>query len=251
MDKPYLSVIIPAYREAKKIGSSLLIFDSYLSKQDYSYEIIVVNDGSPDNTAQIVRKFGNLVKNLKLIDNSKNHGKGYVVRQGMLSAKGQYRLFTDADNSTPIEHLDKVWPKFKQGYDVVIGSRDPKDAPGAKLGVAQPLFKRMLGNLGNLLTQLLAVRGIWDTQCGFKAMTAEAADDIFSRALIDRWGFDMELLAIAQRLKYKIGIIPVYWIDRPDSRVGIKGYFQAFRELFKIRWNLIMNKYKLKNKRND
>lgn len=243
MEKIYLSVIIPAYNEEKRISNTLLDVDKYLSKQDYSYEIIVVSDGSKDKTAAIVNKFSDLIKNLRLIDNKENHGKGWVVRQGLLEAKGRYRLFMDADNATTIDHFEKMIPLFKQGFKVVIGSRDKKDAPGAKQAVAQSFLKRQLGNFGNILIQLLAVSGIWDTQCGFKAFTNKATNDIFERCLIDRWGFDIEALAIARKLDYKIGIIPVNWVNDPESKVSLKGYLNTFRELFKIKWNLIIHKY--------
>jgi len=243
MEKIYLSVIIPAYNEEKRISNTLLDIDKYLSKQDYSYEIIVVSDGSKDKTAGIVNKFSDLIKNLRLIDNKDNHGKGWVVRQGMLEAKGKYRVFMDADNATTIDHFEKMIPLFKQGFEVVIGSRDKKDAQGAKQAVAQSFLKRQLGNFGNILIQLLAVSGIWDTQCGFKAFTNKATNDIFKRCLINRWGFDIEALAVARKLNYKIGIIPVNWVNDPHSKVSLKGYLNTFRELFKIKWNLIIHKY--------
>jgi glycosyltransferase involved in cell wall biosynthesis len=243
MEKVYLSVIIPAYNEEKRISNTLLDIDHYLSKQDYSYEIIVVSDGSKDKTCQIVKKFTDLIKNLRLIDNKENHGKGWVVKQGMLEAQGEIRLFMDADNATTIDHFEKMIPLFEQGYQVVIGSRDKKDAAGAKQAVPQSFLKRQLGNMGNILIQLLAVSGIWDTQCGFKAFQAKAAQDIFSRSQIDRWGFDIEALALARKLGYRIGIIPVNWVNDPDSRVSWKGYLNTFRELFKIKWNFITHKY--------
>lgn len=243
MEKIYLSVIIPAYNEGKRISKTLLDIDHYLSKQDYSYEILVINDGAKDNTAQVVNKFTDLVKNLRLIDNKKNHGKGWVVKQGMLEAKGEIRLFMDADNATTIDHFEKMIPLFKQGNDIVIGSRDKKDAKGAKQAVPQTFLKRQLGNFGNLLIQLVAIPGIWDTQCGFKAFSAKAAKKLFGKGSIDRWGFDIEILALARKFKYQIGIIPVYWINDPQSHVSLKGYLNTFRELFKIKWNLIRGKY--------
>ena len=243
MENIYLSVIIPAYKEERRISKTLLDIDQYLSKQDYSYEIIVVNDGSKDKTAEVVNKFANIIKHLKLIDNKENHGKGWVVRQGMLEAKGEIRLFMDADNATTIDHFEKMRPLFEQGYQVVIGSRDSKDVAGAKQEVSQSFLKRLLGNSGNLLIQLLAVSGIWDTQCGFKAFSAKSAQKVFKKCQIDRWGFDIEALALARKFNYKIGIIPVKWVNDPDSRVSWKGYLNTFRELFKIKWNLIRNKY--------
>ena len=243
MKNIYLSVIIPAYNESKRITNTLLDIDLYLSKQNYDYEIVVVDDGSKDNTVKVVNKLTQLVKNLRIIDNKENHGKGWVVKQGMLESFGQIRLFMDADNATTINHFEKMIPLFEQGCSVVIGSRDNKDATGAKQAVPQSFFKRLLGNSGNLLIQFLAVPGIWDTQCGFKAFTNNVAEDIFKRSLINRWGFDIEALALAKKLKHKIGIIPVNWINDPNSRVTLKGYLNTFRELFKIKWNLITGKY--------
>ena len=244
-NKPFLSIIIPAYNEEATISNTLLDIDKYLSKQKFSSEIIVVSDGSKDTTVEKAKSMQNLVKNLKIIDNKENHGKGWVIRQAMLQAGGDYRLFTDADNATSIEHVDKMLPFFEKKYEVVIGSRDTKDVEGARQAVSQPFLKRQLGNGGNILIQILAVWGIWDTQCGFKAFSAKAAKEIFSRAKIDRWGFDFEALAITRALGYKIGIIPVYWINNPNSRVKLLGYLRTIRELFLVRWNLATGKYNI------
>ncbi|MBI4836929.1 MAG: glycosyltransferase family 2 protein [Candidatus Portnoybacteria bacterium] len=246
MDKPYLSVIIPAYNEEETISNTLLDIDKYLSKQKFSSEIIVASDGSKDATVEKSRSMQSLIKNLKVIDNKENHGKGWVIRQAMLEAKGQVRLFMDADNATTVDHFDKMKSFFDEGYEVVIGTRDPKDAKGATKAVDQPFLKRTLGNAANLLIQILAVWGIWDTQCGFKAFSSKAAKEIFSRAKIDRWGFDFEALAIARALGYKIGIIPVYWVNNPNSRVKLLGYLRTIRELFLVRWNLATGKYNIK-----
>lgn len=244
---PYLSVIIPAYNEEKRISKTLLAADQYLQKQPYEYEIIVVSDGSKDKTVEIVENFKRQINNLKLIGNQENHGKGWVVRQGMLTSQGQIRLFMDADNSTTLEHFDKMRPYLEQGADIVIGTRDKKDAKGASQAVPQSFLKRQLGNAGNILIQIFAVWGIWDTQCGFKAFSEKAAKDIFSRAKIDRWGFDIEALALARKLKYKISIIPVYWVNDPYSAVNWKGYLRTFKELFQIWWWMVRDKYGIKN----
>ncbi len=246
MDKPYLSVIIPAYNEEETISNTLLDIDKYLSRQKFASEIIVVSDGSKDATVEKAKSMQSLVKNLKIIDNKENHGKGWVIRQAMLLAEGDYRLFTDADNATSIEHVDKMLPFFEKKYEVVIGSRDSKDVEGARQAVAQPFLKRQLGNIGNILIQVVAVWGIWDTQCGFKAFSAKAAKEIFSRTKIDRWGFDIEALAMARNLKYRIGIVPVYWINNPYSRVHLGAYLNTFKELFQVKWNLINGKYNIK-----
>ena len=241
----YLSVIIPCYNEEKRISKTLLSADEYLQKQNFDYEILVVSDGSDDKTAEIITDFQKNVKNLKLIDNEANHGKGWVTRQGMLTAQGQVRLFMDADNATTLDHFDKMKPYFDGGANVVIGSRDAKDAKGAKQAVSQPGLKRMLGNMGNILIQIFAVWGVWDAQCGFKAFSAKAAQDIFSKSKIDRWGFDIEALALARKLKYKIDIIPVYWINDPNSKVSLRGYLMTFKELFQVWWWLMAGKYNL------
>ena len=239
----HLSVIIPAYNEEKRLPRTLKDISEYLSQQDYDSEILVVSDGSTDKTVEVVKNLMPPIKNLKILDFEQNQGKGFAVRQGMLKAKGNYRLFTDADNSTSIDQVEKMWSYFEKGDDVVIGSRDSKDTKGARQAVPQPAWKRFLGNLGNIGVQVVALWGIWDTQCGFKAFTKKAAEDIFKRCKINRWAFDVEVLVLARKLGYKIGIIPVYWINSHDSRVKLKGYTQFFKELLQIKWNLIWHKY--------
>ncbi len=240
-----LSVIIPSYNEEGRIVKTLREIDKYLSLQSYDSEIIVVSDGSKDRTAEVVRGVMPEIKNLRLIDNKENHGKGYVVRQGMLEAKGDYRLFTDADNSTSIDHVEKMWPLLEKNYDVVMGTRDSRDDKEAKQAVPQPAWKRFLGDIGNIGVQVLVVWGIWDTQCGFKAFSKKAAEDIFKRCKINRWAFDVEVWALARKLGYKIGIVPIYWINSPESKVKLKGYIRFFKELLRIKWNLITKKYKI------
>lgn len=240
----YLSLIIPAYNEAKRLSKTLERIKAYLSQQNYTYEVLIVIDGAKDNTAEIAAKFGLDWPQLRVIDNKENHGKGFVVRQGILAANGQYRVFTDADNSTDIAHLEKIIPKFKEGFDVVIGSRDPKDAVGATQAIAQAGYKRLLGNMGNLFIQLLVLPGIWDTQAGFKGFSAEASQKIFSKTKINKWGFDVEALALARNFGYKIGIIPIYWENDAESHVKLSGYIGALLETVKVRWNLWVGKYK-------
>ncbi len=246
-NQPYLSVIIPCYNEEKTISATLLAVDQYLQKQLFDYEILVVSDGSTDKTAEITTEFQKNIKNLKLIDNKENHGKGWVTRQGMLGTLGQVRLFMDADNATTLDHFDKMKFYFEQGANVIIGSRDSKDAKGAKQAMPQSWLKRQLGNAGNILIQIFAVWGIWDTQCGFKAFSGQAAKAIFSKSKIDRWGFDIEALALARKLKYKIEVIPVYWINNPYSNVSLKGYLMTFKELFQIWWWLVTDAYGIRN----
>lgn len=244
MDKPYLSVIIPAYNEEKRIAHTLKRIKEYLSQQDYSYEVLVVVDGAKDKTAEAAEGFAAGWPQLKIIKNKINHGKGYVVRQGMLEAKGEYRVFTDADNSTDIKHLEKLLPKFKQGFDVAIGTRDYRDVIGATQAVPQSKFKRFLGDAGNLFIQFLVVPGIWDTQAGFKGFTAEATQKIFSRTTIDRWGFDVEVLALVKEFGYKIAKIPLYWENDVQSHVKFSSYLGVLRDTIKVRFNLWNRKYK-------
>lgn len=239
----YLSVIIPAYNEEKRITRTLNSISSYLKKQPYSYEIIVVNDGSRDSTAAVIYDICSQITGCLLIDRKKNKGKGCTVREGILKANGKIRLFTDADNSTDISHFEKMRPFFDKGYEVVIGSRDNKDTKGAKQAIPQPWFKRLFGNLGNLFIQIVAVRGIWDTQAGFKAFRDYAAKNIFSRARINRWAFDIEALVLAKHFNYKIGKIPLNWVNDPYSHVSFLGYVKTLFDTVKIRWNLIRKKY--------
>jgi hypothetical protein len=164
----------------------------------------------------------------------------------MLEASGEIRLFTDADNSTDMSHFDKMRPYFENGRQVVICSRDHKDHPDARQAVPQPFFKRLLGNMGNLLIQFLAVPGIWDTQCGYKAFTDVAAEKIFAVARIERYAIDIEALALARKFNYKIAVIGAHWIDNADTHVKFTDYFDTFWEAFKVRWNLITGKYNKK-----
>lgn len=241
MPQPFLSVIIPAYNEAERIPLTLVDIDKHLSGAEYSYEILVVNDGSRDKTAEVVRNMEKMIKNLKLIDNDVNKGKGGVVRQGMLVARGKIRLFTDADNSTSISHFDSMIPYFKEGYEVVICDRALK---GSRLDPPQPLYRQIPGKLGNLLIQVLLLPGIRDTQCGFKAFTDEAAEKIFSLSRVTGWGFDVEVLALAKKFGYKIKEIPVHWVNDLRSKVPASAYLKTLAETIKIRWWLWTGQYK-------
>ncbi len=224
---------------------TLIDIDKHLSEAKFPYEILVVNDGSTDDTAEIVRKFSEIIPNVQLIDNKENHGKGWVVKQGMLSAEGDYRLFTDADNSTALTHFYQMIPFFKDGYDVVIGSRD---VPGARLEPPQSWYKSLAGNIGNLIIQLLVLPGIWDTQCGFKCFREEAALKVFPLQKIYGWGFDVEVLALAKNLGFRIKEIPVTWVNDPNSKVKLTGYLKSLLEVFKIRFWLWRDAYGIKIK---
>jgi dolichyl-phosphate beta-glucosyltransferase len=240
--KPYLSVIIPAYNEAKRLPLTLIDIDKHLSKADFSYEIIVVDNNSKDATPEIVKRFSHLMKNLKLVE-CPTPGKGVAVQKGMLEAKGNVRIFMDADNSTSIDQFSKMNPYFKEGYDVVIGSRD---VPGAKMVPPQSWYKRLGGDIGNLIIQALLLPGMWDTQCGFKAFTEEVTRKIFPLIKTKHWSFDVELLSLAKHLSYKIKEIPVVWVNNPFSLVKASTYIQFFWEVLKIKWWLITGAYKIR-----
>ncbi len=237
----YLSVIIPAYNEEFRIKKILIDIDEYLKKQNYDYEIIVVNDGSKDKTAEVVSVLESKIVNLRLIDNKENKGKGYAVKQGILQAKGKYRLFTDADNSTSIEQVEKMWPYFQQGYDIVIGSRDVQEAVVA---VPQLWFRRLLGDIFNLIVQIIGgLWGIWDTQCGFKGFNKKVVKDIFPKLTVIGWAFDVEVLVLGKKAGYKIKEVPVRWINSFESKVKLKGMIKMLFDVFKIRLNLIKRTY--------
>lgn len=240
---PYLSVIIPAYNEENRLGKTLDIVYRYLTDKSFSWEILVVLDGPTDNTLSVVEKFAQERQNIRWINRLENRGKGYTVREGMLAAKGEIRLFSDADNSTDISHFDAMIPLFKADHEVVICTRDAKDVPGARQAVPQPFLKRLLGNAGNLFIQIVAVPGIWDTQCGFKAFTAAAARRIFKAASSDGWVFDIEALALARAFGYKIGLVPAYWEDDSNTHVNVFDYIKALLETVRIRWYLLSGAY--------
>ncbi|MEI7890599.1 MAG: dolichyl-phosphate beta-glucosyltransferase [bacterium] len=245
--KPYLSVVIPAYKEKERIGSNLLEIESFLSAKDFEYEIIIVVDGSPDNTAEVARNYSKQVKNLRVIDNKENHGKGYVVRQGLLESKGEYVVFLDADGSTSISHVEKFLPELIAGNDLIVGSRKIK---GAFVQVHQPRYREFMGEGGNWLIRI--VLGLWsfpDTQCGFKMLTGKAAHEIAKRMVVDRFGFDFELIILAKVLGFKIKQMPVRWLNEDGSTVsltGPNGFIQVLIDLFKTKLRLIFGKYNIK-----
>ena len=247
--KPYLSVIVPAYNEENRICTTLDIIYKYLTNKPFTWELLIVLDGPTDNTIGVIKEFAEGKQHIRWIDRKENHGKGYTVREGMLAARGDIRLFTDADNSTDISHFDKMKPLFDDGFPVVICSRDEKDAPGATQAVPQPFLKRFMGNAGNLFIQIMAVPGIWDTQCGFKAFTAPAAKRVFSVAINNSWVFDIEALALARRFGYKIGLVAAHWVDDADTHVKLMNYIGSLLQTFKIRWDLMTGMYDRSAKR--
>ena len=228
-----LSVIIPAYNEEKRIVSTLKKIIAFVNAKKINYEIIVVDDGSKDDTVNIIK--GTLGDKVKIISNKRNRGKGYSVRSGFLSANGKYLLFSDTDLSTPIEEVDKLSKALKDNFQVSIGSRAFKDSD---IQVHQPIYRELMGKIFNVFVKLICLRGIKDTQCGFKLFTAKAGKEICKLQRLERFSFDVELLFIAKKKGYKIDEVPIRWSNDPETKVGvIKDSINMFKDLLVIRWN--------------
>lgn len=240
-----ISVVIPAYNEEKRLPHTLRATATYLRQHRYNWEILVVNDGSHDKTAELVQAYSIEEKRVKLLQYGQNRGKGYAVRYGMMHATGDIQVFMDADNSTSIDHIEKFIPYTTKGFDVVIGSRD---VAGADISVHQPKWKELLGDLGNIWIQCWAVPGIKDTQAGFKLFTKKASKDVFQYLTIDRWGFDVEALAVARMKGYKISEQPITWINDPNSKVAASAYLEVLKEVVQVRINMMRGVYGLRKK---
>jgi dolichyl-phosphate beta-glucosyltransferase len=231
--RPYLSIIIPAYNEERRLPLSLTRIDAFLRKQPYDAEIIVVENGSSDHTADVVRKFAKEHPYVRLIE-AETRGKGLAVKQGMLAARGEYRFMCDADLSMPIEELEKFLPPQLEGYDVVIGSRE---APGSRR-VKEPEYRHMIGRISNFLVKLIALRGYEDTQCGFKLFKADIAEDLFAVQRTNGIGFDVELIFIADKRGYSVYEMPITWYFDPESKMRlVDDSLKMIGELWDIRQN--------------
>ena len=225
-----ISIIIPAYNEENRICKTIEKISEFINHKEH--EIIVVNDGSNDKTIEFVNQLN--LDNLKIVNNPGNKGKGYAVRNGMLHAQGDLLLYSDADLSTPIEELDKFIPFIEQGYDIVIGSRAMKESNIKK---HQPMYREAMGKVFNKIVQAVIIRGINDTQCGFKLFTKESANRIFNLQRLDRFSFDVELLFLAKKFGFRIKEVPVTWINDEETKVSsVKDSVKMFVDLMKLRW---------------
>lgn len=237
----FLSIVIPAYKEEKRIHKILEAIAEYEKKVDFEIETVVVVDGSPDKTGEAAHKFDSKVKHLVVVDRKENKGKGYTVREGMLKSHGKYRLFADADNSTPVEQADKLL-KYSKEFDVVVGSRYTH---GSELAIPQSFVRKTGSRILNLFIRATAVPGIYDTQCGFKLFSEQAAERVFSKQTFDRFSFDIEILAIAKRMGYRIKEVGITWYDDPHSTVSpIKDGMRMLKDAWKVRKNIVSGVYK-------
>jgi dolichyl-phosphate beta-glucosyltransferase len=235
-----LSVVVPAYNEAARLPRTLARLDAYLRENHPDHEILVVDDGSTDGTADVVRGTG--LPALTVIEYAPNRGKGHAVRRGMLAARGSRRLMTDADLSTPIEDLERLWAALDAGADVAIGSRALSDS---NVVVRQPWYREGVGRLFNVFVRLLVLPDLRDTQCGFKLFTAAAAEAAFTPALLDGFCFDVETLYIARRRGLRIAEIGVTWRNDVATHVGLRRGGLAFLDLVAIRANGARGRYRL------
>jgi dolichyl-phosphate beta-glucosyltransferase len=237
-----LSIVVPAYNEALRITPTLQKLQAFLITQPLRWEIVVVDDGSTDNTISVVENLASSMRGLRVVKSPCNRGKGSAVRIGMLAARGQIRVMCDADGSMPAEEMPKLLqPLISCRAEIAIGSRY---ADGARSDVKQPLYRRLWSRLCNRVIQRSLVPGIRDTQCGFKAFTAEAARDLFGRGRIDGWAFDLEILALAKRRGYVVEEVGVYWQDDARSKINpIKDMLKVVSEALTIRRNIKQGVY--------
>ncbi len=236
----FLSIIIPAKNESKRLPLTIVDLDKKLKSFDFSYEVIVVDNKSSDSTSKVMERFSTMMPYLKLMEGD-GLGKGSAVKAGMLEAKGVYRLFLDADNSTSVDQFEKMLPYFKEGYDVVIGSRY---VDGAVMDPPQPFYKRVLGRAGNLIIRIFLLPGFKDTQCGFKCFKSEAASHVFERSSIGGWGFDAEAIVLAIRAGFRVKEMPIIWKDDSETKVSFFDYFRVLGETVLIRFRLWTGYYK-------
>ena len=235
------SIVIPAFNEGTRLGATLEKVLSYIAQHECDAEIIVVNDGSRDNTADLVRSLADRNPSLRLVENPGNRGKGYSVRQGMLSARGRVILFTDADLSSPIEEVPKLLQALADGADIAIGSRWLRPELQTQ---RQPLHRQLFGRIFNLLLRITLGLQFRDTQCGFKAFRRRAVQTIFPLQKIERWGFDPEILFLARKFGFSVEEVPVAWGHSGATRIHpLVDGTRMFLEMLRVRWYDLTGKY--------
>jgi len=236
---PFLSVIIPAHNEERRLPRTLEQVFNFLASQRYSAEVLVVENGSSDRTIEIARDFTRRHENLRNIQEAAR-GKGLAVRRGMLAARGEYRFICDADLSMPIEELAKFLPPFITDFDIAIGSRE---APGS-VRYNEPAFRHWGGRAINAAIRSLILPGLQDTQCGFKCFTAEASQSLFGLQTLPGWSFDIEVLYLARRRKYRIREIPIHWYFDPETKLrAVPDALRMIRDIFTIHLNSLRGLY--------
>ena len=241
MERPSISIVIPAYNESARIGKALGQVLRVVRERAWQAEVLVVNDGSTDRTAAVVAEFAQLHPEVRLLNNLENRGKGFSVRHGMLNAVGEIVMFTDADLSAPMEEADRLVDALRQGADIAIGSRWlERNRQTHK----QPLYRQFFGRCFNAITRLIMGLPFADTQCGFKAFRRPVAQTIFQLQRIERWGFDPELLFIALKRGFKIKEVPVTWGHDERSRLSyLKDGIKMLEEIAYIRWEAFAGAY--------
>ena len=242
MNIPFLSIVIPAYNEESRLPRTLEQVLEFLNQQTYSFEVIVVENGSSDRTFEVAKEYAQTHSSV-LVLKEKQRGKGNAVRRGMLEAKGEYRFICDADLSMPIEEVAKFLPPQLADFDIAIGSRE---APGA-IRYNEPSYRHLGGRAINLIIRLFILSGLQDTQCGFKCFRAEIAENLFSHQTLTGWSFDIEILYLARRKKLHIKEIPIDWYFYADSKVdAIRDALRMISDIFRIHINAMRGKYDFK-----
>ncbi len=232
-----LSVVIPAFNEEKRIEASLIKIYNYLRKHNHDFEIIVIDDGSNDNTINLLKDYSKKITNLLILKNKSNKGKGYSIKKGILKSKGEIVIFTDADLSTPIEEMDKLTNWLNNGYQIAIGSRA---LPGSEIKRYSTWYRQLMGKIFNKIIRLILNLDYHDTQCGFKCFQRDAAQKIFKSLKISRFSFDVEILFIAKQLGLKVKEVPVCWYNSPESKVQLlKDSSMMFWDVLRIRFSKI------------
>jgi glycosyltransferase involved in cell wall biosynthesis len=241
MTYPNYSIVIPAYNESRRIPATLEQVVACIRAKKWLAEVVVVNDGSRDNTAQLVREFASHAPEVRMLENSTNRGKGFSVRNGMLHALAEVVMFTDADLSSPMEEAERLFDAIAAGADIAIGSRWLKQS---RQTIRQPLYRRFFGRCFNTVTKAVMGMPFADTQCGFKAFTRKAAQTCFQLQTIERWGFDPEILFIALKRGYQIKEVPVSWAHDERTQISyLRDGSRMLQDLAQVRWNAMLGRY--------